>query len=149
MGRRYGLKIRWPQGHAGSSPARGTTLHVLWPGAILMSLLIAGVGQADDASSPTSKPLNLLLTREELRAVVRNYEVRTGEDLTGPINEDEVIVRAPAVLAPMRDESRDAWGGIAAPFWAIMHPKDAWRIFVPVPSKGPPQESERPAPDPR
>jgi hypothetical protein len=33
----------------------------------------------------------------------------------------------------MRDLSQDAWGGIAAPFWAIMHPKDAWRIFVPIP----------------
>src|ERR1700722_8249234 len=26
IGRRNGLKIRWPKGHAGSTPARGTTL---------------------------------------------------------------------------------------------------------------------------
>jgi len=101
------------------------------------------------ATSPASKPLNLLLTRVELQAIVRNYEIRTGEDLTTPIDEDEVVVVGPRELAPMRDMSEEVAGGIAAPFWAIMHPKDAWRIFVPIPPKSRPQESERPAPDPR
>jgi len=58
------------------------------------------------------------------------------------------VVTAPGELAPMRDPSQDAWGGIAAPFWAFMHPKDAWRIFVPIPPKGT-KRDERPAPDPR
>ena len=118
--------------------------------------LFAGVGLADETkpldtavsaspktnllqslavTSPASKPLNLLLTQAELRAFVRNYEIRTGEVLTAPILEDEVIVIAPGELAPMRDVSQDVAGGIAAPFWAIMHPKDAWRIFVPIPPK--------------
>jgi len=130
-----------------------------------MSLLLAGVGHADDekaanevasglprsivATSPAGKPLDLLLTREELLWIVRNYEIRTGEVLTGPIDEDEVVVVGPRELAPIRDVSQDAWGGIAAPFWALMNPKDAWRIFVPIPPKGPPKESEPPAPDPR
>ena len=35
-----------------------------------------------------------------------------------------------------------------APFWAIANPKDAWRIFVPIPQKGP-RRDEPPAPDPR
>jgi hypothetical protein len=26
-----------------------------------------------------------------------------------------------------------AWRGIAAPFWAVLHPADAWRIFAPLP----------------
>ncbi len=125
-------------------------------GKALLGLLLAGVGQAYDeerldnpvsdfprtnhvesiaATSPASKSLNLLLTQSELRAFVRSYEIQTGEVLTVPIDDDEVIVTAPAVLAPMRDVSQDAWGGIAAPFWAIMHPKDAWRIFVPIPPK--------------
>jgi hypothetical protein len=38
--------------------------------------------------------------------------------------------------------------GIAAPFWALANPKDAWRILVPIPPKGS-QQDERPAPDPR
>jgi hypothetical protein len=130
-----------------------------------MALLLAGVAQADDekvpdevvsdlprsmvATSPAGRPLDLLLTREELRSIVHRYEIRTGEVLTAPSDEDEVVVVGPRELAPMRDASQDAWGGIAAPFWALMHPKDAWRIFVPIPPKGPPKEAEPPAPDPR
>jgi hypothetical protein len=103
------------------------------------------------AQAAASKPLNLLLTREELRSVVRDYEARTGENLTAPIdeNEAEVVVKGRGVLAPMRDVTQEPWGGIAAPFWAIMHPTQAWRIFLPIPPKGPPTEDERPVPDPR
>lgn len=92
--------------------------------------------------------LNLLLTQSELRDWVRSYETKTGQNLTSPIDDDEVVVSAPGMLAPMRDVSQDAWGGIAAPFWALLHPKDAWRILVPIPRKGT-QVDERPAPDPR
>ncbi len=101
------------------------------------------------ASSSTHQPLNLLLTQSELIAVVRNYEIRTGEVLTAPTGDEEILVTAPGYRAPMRDPSQDVAGGIVAPFWAIMHPKDAWRIFVPIPPKGRTQESERPASDPR
>lgn len=89
------------------------------------------------ATSPAGKPLNLLLTQAELRSVVRNYEIETGEVLTAPIDDEEVVVRAPGMLAPMRDVSQDVGGGIFAPFWAIMNPRQAWRIFVPIPPKGP------------
>ena len=67
---------------------------------------------------------------------MRNYEIKTGEVQTAPIDDEEVLVRAPGMLAPMRDVSQDAGGGIFAPFWAIMNPKHAWRIFVPIPPKG-------------
>lgn len=139
-------------------------------GTTLLGLLVTGAGWAEDelpsvdsdltspkpnspqalvATIPAGKPLNLLLTQAELRSFIRSYEIETGKTLTAPIDEDEVIVSAPGYHAPMRDVSQEAWGGIAAPFWAIMHPKDAWRIFVPIPPKGRSQESEPPAPDPR
>src|SRR5688572_28584807 len=102
-----------------------------------------------EATSAASEPMNLLLTQAELRSVVRNYEIRTGEDHTAPITDEEVLVTAPGLLAQMRDPSQDVGAGIFAPFWAIMNPKDAWRIFVPIPPKGPVRDSERPAPDPR
>jgi hypothetical protein len=125
-------------------------------GAALLALPLPGVMRADDAkpanvpesdspktdlrqslvaTSPASQPLNLFLTQAELRAIVSNYEVKTGDILTSPFDEEEVIVTAPHELAPMRDVSQAAWGGIAAPFWAIMHPKDAWRILLPIPPK--------------
>lgn len=100
-------------------------------------------------TSPEFQPLNLLLTQPELANVVRRYEIRTGQVLTEPIDDDEVLVTAPGYVAPMRDVSQEAWGGIAAPFWAIRNPKDAWRIFVPIPPKGRQRLMERPAPDPR
>lgn len=132
-----------------------------------MALLLANGAAAEDtqASGPadakppastsfdvrTGKPLDLLLTQAELRSIVRNYEIRTGQTLAAAIDDDdEVIVRAPAYLAPMRDVSQDVWGGVGAPFWAIMHPKDAWRILVPIPPRGnSPKKEEPPAPDPR
>ena len=116
-------------------------LMAAWCGILMACAARTDEGKPDlarslNATSPARQPLNLLLTRSELLATVRNYEARTGEIHTTPISDEEVEVRAPPVLAPMRDASQDAWGGIAAPFWAIMHPKDAWRIFVPIPPKG-------------
>jgi hypothetical protein len=93
--------------------------------------------------------LNLLLTQSELRSFVREYEAQTGQNLTAPIEDEEVLVTAPGVRAPMRDVSQDVWGGIAAPFWAIANPGNAWRILVPIPPRDSDAEAERPAPDPR
>lgn len=100
------------------------------------------------ATSAEREPLNLLLTQSELRSVVRGYEDRTGEILTSPVDDDEIVVTAEAERAPIRDRSQAVMGGIMAPFWALAHPKDAWRIFVPIPQKGT-RIDERPAPDPR
>jgi hypothetical protein len=125
-------------------------------GMAFMSLMYAGTGQADDervtdegvsdlprsivATSPAGKPLDLLLTREELRRIVSQYELRTGEVLTVPIDQDEVVVTGPRELAPMHDVSQDVCRGIAAPFWSLMHPINAWRILVPIPPRSPPQK---------
>ncbi len=126
----------------------GTAVSVTLFAGMASSLDENPVGTADTestrsivATSPAGKPLNLLLTQAELRSVVRNYEIETGEVLTAPIDDEEVVVRAPGMLAPMRDVSQDVGGGILAPFWAIMNPKQAWRIFVPIPPKGPQREA--------
>lgn len=96
----------------------------------LCCLLLGEAGRADE------KPeLNLLLTREELRAIANRY-VSVAPDGENADELDQVTVRGGARLAPMRDPSQDVVGGIAAPFWALAHPKDAWRIFVPIPPKG-------------
>lgn len=101
------------------------------------------------ATGSARQPLNLLLTQAELAAVVRDYEARTGQDFTAPIAEEDVLVTAPGMQAPMRDVSQDVGMGIFAPFWAIANPRDAWRIFVPIPPKGHKPSDSRPAPDPR
>jgi hypothetical protein len=94
------------------------------------------------ATRSTQKPMNLLLTQAELRAVIREHELRTGESFTDPIVDDEILVTAPGVQAPMRDPSQNIGQGLFAPFWAVRNPRDAWRIFVPVPPKGLPREDE-------
>lgn len=109
----------------------------------------AGERPSEPLVARSGQPLDLLLTQSELREFVRNYEAETGQNLTAPINEDdEVVVTAPGERVPMRDVSQDVWPAIAAPFWAILHPKDAWRILVPIPPKGGAKD-EPPAPDPR
>lgn len=98
----------------------------------LSCLLSVQAGWPDEVR-PSGKPLDLLLTREELRSISDRYAW-----LVAALEEeelDQVTVTAPAELLPMRDPSRDVMGGIAAPFWAIAHPKDAWRIFLPIPPK--------------
>ncbi len=131
-------------------------------GTALLFALAGGAGWADDrvqsddadfsqtlkATDSARQPMNLLLTQAELSAVVRNYEARTGQDFTALISDEEVLVTAPGVQAPMRDVSQDVGMGIFAPFWAIANPREAWRIFVPIPPKGQPSDS-RPTPDPR
>jgi len=125
-------------------------------GTAALGLVLAAAGQADDrkptedvvpqspgqnlahalaATSSTRRPLNLLLTQAELQVIVRNYEIKTGEILTAPIDEDEVVVTASYALLPMRDPSQDVPGGLAAPFWAIANPRNAWRIFLPIPPR--------------
>jgi hypothetical protein len=137
----------------------------LWAplGAALLFALAGGAGWADEkvqahdadfsqtlkAKSTARQPMNLLLTQAELAAVVRNYEARTGQDFSASIAEDEILVTAPGVRAPMRDVSQDVGMGIFAPFWAIANPREAWRIFVPIPPKGQQPNDSRPAPDPR
>ena len=117
----------------------------------MLCALAGGALVAEEAHEPlvarTNQPLDLLLTQAELRSIIRNYEERTGEVLTAPIDE-EVLVTAPGEYAPMRELSTDVPRGIAAPFWAVANPSQAWRIFVPIPPKGLPQD-ERPLPDPR
>jgi hypothetical protein len=109
-------------------------------------LLLAGAAWADEdpaskdaGSLDAGKSLNLFLTREEMRALTNRYAwiPQGGEEYEGDPGDDpnEVTVRAPGPRLPMRDPSQDVPGGIAAPFWALAHPKDAWRIFLPIPPK--------------
>jgi hypothetical protein len=46
---------------------------------------------------------------------------------------EAVEVTSPTELVPMHTPEREIWGGLAAPFWAIAHPTQAWRILVPMP----------------
>ncbi len=95
-----------------------------------------GVGPLPPAPSRAGLadiPLQLTLTDPQIRAINAEYQAQSLNAVFGAF--DDVIVVAPAWEAPMRDVTREVWGGLAAPVWAILHPAQAWRIFLPVPPR--------------
>lgn len=83
---------------------------------------------------------------------VRNY--MTPEEylalITGREEErNTIVVQANVPLLPMKSEL-DVPGGIIAPFWALAHPTQAWRLFLPDPRVNirniPPAETKVPPP---
>ncbi len=88
------------------------------------------------AKTAAAKPLNLQV------GDIRTYMMPN--DFAAAINAPDadkstIVVEGERVLAPMKSVT-DVPGGIIAPFWAIAHPLQGWRIFAPVvnaPAMGP------------
>jgi hypothetical protein len=78
------------------------------------------------------------MTPEEFRALS-----------TPPDDSNTVVVQANAPLLPMKS-ALDVPGGIIAPFWALAHPTQAWRLFLPDPRVNiqniPPPDTKVPPP---
>ena len=91
----------------------------------------AAVGPAAPANA---KPLWLPQTRSDWDSIVsgiRSSPGYGGNAVDGQL--EEVPVTAPAELLPMDDVYDEMWGGVLAPVWAIFHPRQSWRILLPVP----------------
>jgi hypothetical protein len=96
--------------------------------------LAGGIVRADDAATATRppvpvKPLDLrppditkLYTSQQLAALLEKLEEK---------NIEEVEVEGARVPRPTATPR--VWPAIAAPFWALLHPTQAWRIFAPIP----------------
>ena len=97
---------------------------------------------------PPERLLQLPLTGAEIQATLRaiyaerqSHPAYTGDGLeevavaTSADGLEEVTVTAPEELLPMRDETQEIPGGVAALLWAIAHPAQSWRIFLPIPPK--------------
>jgi hypothetical protein len=95
------------------------------------------------ARPPESAPeLRWMPTRSEIEAFVASYEASHGPAPESFL--EEVAVKAPPVPLRMRDLSQDVWGGVAAPFWALLHPAQSWRILLPIPPKrAAPEDSDQ------
>ena len=70
---------------------------------------------------------------DEIVAVARLNPARTASASVDGL--EEVVVTAPEDLLPMPGVYEEMWGGILAPVWAVLHPTQAWRIFLPIPSQ--------------
>lgn len=98
--------------------------------------LAGGIARADDATTANSppaaakaKPLDLrppdittLYTSQRLAELLEKLEAKNIENV-----EVEGARVPPPTFTPR------VWPGIAAPFWALLHPTQAWRIFAPIP----------------
>lgn len=83
---------------------------------------------ADDSVAEKSQPLDLrppdvtkLYTPEQIKAMLAR-----ARDDAEPV-EVESTREPPPTVTPY------VWRAIAAPFWALLHPTQAWRIFAPLP----------------
>jgi hypothetical protein len=89
---------------------------------------------ADVSSGPPSTPekktkrldlrvpdITELYTPEQIRAML--LSTRSDDDLEEVEVKDARLPDTPVV-----------WGGLAAPFWALLHPAQAWRIVAPLPA---------------
>lgn len=82
------------------------------------------------AAATQRKPLDLrapditrIFSPQELQRLLANT-------IDPDIEEVEVEGTRPKVVPP---ETPAVWPGVLAPFWALAHPTQAWRIFAPMP----------------
>ena len=95
---------------------------------LLIGCLLFDTAWADEPALPvalpqSSIPLQWSLSDQEMDSVLR----RSGAYL------EEVAVQSTLVQLKMRDPTQEIWTGPAAVFWALFHPTQSWRIFLPVP----------------
>ena len=113
----------------------------------LIGCLLVAAARADEPAPPVALPQSAIplqwsLTDQELDSVLRRYQALHGAP-SGAFLE-EVTVQSPLAPLKMRDLTQEIWTGPAAPFWALFHPTQSWRIFLPVPPKrAPPSNPEK------
>jgi len=99
--------------------------------AAALGLACAAVRADDEApvDALQTKPLDLrppditkLYTPRQLDRLIAKMEAENIEEI-----EVEGARVPPPTFTPR------VWPGIAAPFWALFHPTQAWRIFAPIP----------------
>lgn len=85
-------------------------------------------GKSETTTAPTRRPLDLrppkitqLYTSEQLNQILAATLRSDMEE----VEVEEQRDRMPNTPTP--------WGGIAAPFWALLNPTQSWRIFAPLP----------------
>ena len=89
-------------------------------------LCVERKASADETTSD-SAPLDLELDREDMQWVLSQLVLRSLDEE----GYDSIEVRGQRDL-PL---GRDIPPGLASIYWAIKNPKEAWRIFTPIPSR--------------
>ncbi len=92
-----------------------------------MSLQCFAIKPKSDDPSAKAQAASLDLKAPDIRRLVSEVELRQPVEEPTEIEQTQVQVEGsrPEVYVP---------GGIASLPWAVMHPTQAWRIFLPVPA---------------
>jgi hypothetical protein len=86
---------------------------------------------ANETAAET-KPAELDLRAPALTDVYTQEQIEAF--LVKTANEDESeAVEVEGTRVPPPKVTPEIWGGIATPFWALLHPTQAWRILFPLP----------------
>jgi hypothetical protein len=100
--------------------------------------LAGGIAHADDVAAPNTPPAQPVASTKPLDLrppdITKLYTSEQLQQLMAKIdreNIEEIEVEGARVPAPTF--TPQVWPGIAAPFWALLHPTQAWRIFMPLP----------------
>lgn len=98
--------------------------------AAVLALTNADVRAEDEAETPPPKLLDLrppditeLYSQQQLQQLIAKMEAE---------NIEEIEVEGARPPGPAYNTPR-VWPAIAAPFWALLHPTQAWRILAPIP----------------
>ena len=113
----------------------GTTLLIVASGLALTG----AAARADDATAAKSAPAAPAKSLEkslDLRTpdITRLYTSEQLEALLEKLEAEHIerIEVEGARVPPPPSATPEVWGGIGAPFWALFHPTQAWRIFAPM-----------------
>jgi hypothetical protein len=79
------------------------------------------------------QPYQFKLSARDLDGIIAKHSALATKKSAAQL--EEVVVTSPTELLPLHSPTREVWGGLAAPFWAIAHPTQAWRILMPIPAE--------------
>jgi hypothetical protein len=105
-------------------------------GAAMLLLCTAACGEEStmsglpDRTGEGSRPLDL--RAPDIEEILTPEQIAHALASTREGNIEEIEVEG--VRTPAPPSSPEVWPAIAAPFWALLHPTQAWRIFFPVPA---------------
>lgn len=101
--------------------------------ALLAAELAVAATEKAEESAPPRQPLNLrapditkIFTAEQIQQVLA-ATVDPDKDI------EEVEVERDRLRQKLPPNTPVVWPNLLAPFWALMHPTQAWRIIAPLP----------------
>jgi hypothetical protein len=124
-------------------------------GAAMMLHCVLACGEelqsaAEATQSVDPPPGRLGLRAPDIRTIFTQQQIAETLAVASDRNIEEIEVEGPRTRPP--PATPEVWPTIFAPFWALLHPTQAWRILAPIPPdrapSGPPPDATHPDREP-